>query len=95
MTEVSTYAFPFGPDDIVMVESSNIYGYARESTDLNALTGTLWVIFRSGDVWEYRDIADEVLDEFVGAESIGSAFHRLIRARQGTKLGNVFEGGAE
>lgn len=95
MSEVSTYAFPFGPDDITLVESSNIYGYAKELGGFESLTGTLWVIFRSGDVWEYLDLPEEVIAEFCMAESVGSAFHRLIRARQGTKLGNVFEGGAE
>lgn len=54
------------------VNSSNIkrIGY-RE--------GTLYIAFKSGDVYSYDEVPLEVYEQLAAAESVGQAFHKLIK----------------
>ncbi len=63
------------------VESSNIdeIGYDRE-------TSVLQVTFKNGVTWEYYDVSEYVLEEFLMAESKGSYFHHNIKQYNGTRV---------
>lgn len=63
---------------ITPVESSNIEGYAvvvnADSKDL-----TLYIKFKSGDLYLYRNVPESVLVSFVDAESKGKYFAKNIK----------------
>ena len=54
--------------------SSNI-----ESVDYSNYCQVLTVRFHSGLVYQYSDVPQELINEWVKAESIGSFFHKNIR----------------
>lgn len=54
------------------VDSSNIYSIGWEDNILE-------VEFRSGAVYEYEDVSEQVFDDFRDAESKGKFFWRNIR----------------
>lgn len=62
--------------DITMqnVSSSNLsaIGYDEE-------TKTLRIEFNSGSTYDYRGVPKRLMEELLGAESIGSFFHSHIR----------------
>lgn len=60
-------------------ESSNIHSATYVGT-------TLTVTFHSGGVYSYLNVPASVVEQFVAAESVGKAFHSLIK-----KGGYVFE----
>jgi hypothetical protein len=69
----------------VKVESSNIaeVGYDQE-------TQTLQVQFKNGGVFNYMGVPAREVVNLHGAESIGSYFHKNIRAKyKGEKVGDV------
>jgi hypothetical protein len=39
----------------------------------------LYIQFKSGDIYRYRDVPGDTAWEFVASESAGKAFNRLIR----------------
>lgn len=83
---------PFMPDQVTLVESSNIHGFVNTDPDLEQETATLYVIFKSGAVYQYTDVESGDIEKFVGSESIGSAFHAVIRRQyEGIQIGNIFE----
>jgi len=55
------------------VVSSNIVSFEYLSDN------TLRVLFKHGGTYEYDDVPREVLDEVLGAESVGAAFSQLIK----------------
>lgn len=81
---------PFMPDQVQLVDSSNIYGFVNTDPDLVKDEATLYVIFKSGAVYQYDEVTGADIEQFVGAESIGSAFHRVIRPYDGIQIGNIF-----
>jgi len=62
------------------VKSSNIaaidYDWERQ---------ILRVSFRSGGIYEYDDVGDQVYQAFLGAPSKGRFFHDFIRDQYGTR----------
>lgn len=60
------------------VESSNISALAFEEPSY------LFVRFNSGDTYRYKNVPREVFTEMLEAESVGKAFHRLIRSQPET-----------
>jgi hypothetical protein len=54
------------------VESSNIESLAYEN-------GRLYARFLQGGIYEYENVPEVIFTELLGAESVGKAFHRLIR----------------
>lgn len=54
------------------VESSNLDAVALEA-------GTMFVKFKTGSIYKYPDVSPETYEEVRTAESVGKAFHRLIR----------------
>jgi len=65
--------------DMQPVESSNIaaMGYDEEDKRLR-------VTFKSGATYDYLNVEPETHAAVIGADSVGSAFHRLIRAQPAT-----------
>jgi hypothetical protein len=65
--------------DMQPVESSNIaaMGYDEEDKRLR-------VTFKSGATYDYLNVEPETHATVIGADSVGSAFHRLIRAQPAT-----------
>ena len=55
-----------------IVNSSNIkhIGHAHD---------VLYIKFKSGDVYSYDEVPIEVYQQLVTAESVGQAFHKLIK----------------
>lgn len=95
MTEVSTYGFPFGPEDIELcLDSSNVHGYVVGERDAEK-QHNVWFIFKSGDVYEYRSVTAEHVRDLFEAESVGSFLHRVLMTYPCGKIGNIFEGGVE
>ena len=87
------HVLPFTADQVTLVESSNIYGFVNTDPDLTGNTADLYVIFKSGAVYQYTFVESGDMEKFVGSESIGSAFHALIRRKyEGIQIGNIFEG---
>ena len=72
--------------EMTKVESSNIKAIGYDSE-----TKRLRVQFASGGIYEYADVAGEVADEFMNAESAGKFFHKKIRNMYETEKikGNV------
>jgi len=68
------------------VESSNLKAIGYDSE-----TKRLRVQFSSGGIYEYTDVAGDVADEFMMAESAGKFFHKNIRNMYKTEKikGNV------
>ena len=54
------------------VESSNIKHIGHEHD-------VLYIKFKSGDVYSYDEVPPEVYEQLVTAESVGQAFHKLIK----------------
>jgi len=65
--------------DMKAVESSNIVaiGYDEEEKKLR-------VTFKSGATYDYLNVEPETHAAVIGADSVGKAFHRLIRAQPTT-----------
>ena len=55
------------------VDSSNIDAVGYDET-----TQTLEIEFRNG-VYQYEDVPEDVYEDLMGADSIGSFFHECIR----------------
>lgn len=60
-------------DEWLPVESSNLAAVRYRGTNLD-------IQFKNTTVYRYSKVPPEVLIELLNAESIGSAFHRLIRS---------------
>lgn len=60
--------------EMVPVESSNLQeiGYDPE-------TSTLYVGFLNGSRYAYKDVPEEIFEEFKGADSMGRFLHRRIK----------------
>jgi hypothetical protein len=73
MSETTKEPKPWGY--LVPVQSSNIaaVGYNEEER-------TLRIQFKSGATYEYEGVELETYDALMGADSVGSAFHRLIKS---------------
>ena len=60
--------------DWTPVKSSNIAAMKLE-------TGELFVKFLNGGIYSYADVALTKFEELVGAESVGRAFHKLVKTQ--------------
>lgn len=58
------------------VQSSNIAAIGHDPINL-----TLTVEFKSGARYLYQNVPTDLFDQMVKADSIGSAFHNLIKSR--------------
>lgn len=58
------------------VQSSNIAAIGHDP-----ITLTLTVLFKSGARYEYKSVPTLLFDQLVKADSVGSAFHKLIKSR--------------
>jgi hypothetical protein len=56
------------------VESSNL-----KAVGYNAATSTLLVEFKNTTVYEYADVPLDIFDQLIAAESVGQAFHKLVK----------------
>jgi KTSC domain len=56
------------------VSSSNI-----KKIRYNESSETLGIEFQSGVSWVYEDVPENVFEEFATSDSIGKAFHSMIR----------------
>ena len=65
--------------DMKAVESSNIAAIGYDAEDKR-----LRVTFKSGATYDYLNVEPETHDALIGADSVGSAFHRLIRSQGDT-----------
>lgn len=65
---------------MTQVKSSNI-----KAIGYNPTTRTLTIEFNSGSTYDYHDIGQEEHDALIGAESIGSHFHKHVRPKKFTK----------
>jgi hypothetical protein len=61
------------------VESSNIAAIGYDAEDKR-----LRVTFKTGATYDYLNVEPETHDALIGADSVGSAFHRLIRTHPET-----------
>lgn len=64
------------------VESSSILamGYDPEQRELH-------IQFKTGKIYIYEGVPQEVYDHMLAADSIGSYFHKFIRSAYGARLG--------
>jgi len=66
--------------DMQAVESSNIVAIGYDEEDRR-----LRVTFKNGGAtYDYLNVEPETHAAVIGADSVGSAFHRLIRAQSAT-----------
>ena len=56
------------------VDSSNI-----ESIGYDAASKILEVEFRNGSIYQYKGISQEIYNELMEADSVGSFLHRIIK----------------
>ena len=68
------------PPNHQAVESSNIKSLAFLNPDATG-TGTLEILFKSGVIWQYKNVHRELAEELQKAESVGSFFAQRIKAR--------------
>ena len=60
--------------DMKAVDSSNLVAIGYDEEDKR-----LRVTFKSGATYDYLNVEPETHAALIGADSVGSAFHRLIR----------------
>ena len=58
----------------LIANSSNIRALAHDGAR------SLVVVFHNGGIYEYGDVPADIAKEVAEAESVGRAFHRLIKA---------------
>ena len=61
--------------DMKAVQSSNIVAIGYDEEDKR-----LRVAFKNGSTYDYLNVEPETHAALIGADSVGSAFHRLIRS---------------
>ena len=66
------------------VVSGNIAEVGFEITDKEKETGSLYVKFKSGTTYRYKEVTAEVVQDFVTAESIGKFFGSEIKDKYET-----------
>lgn len=62
-----------------MIKLNNLGSSNIESINYNESEQLLFVEFHSGGVYKYSGVPREVFDAMSNAESVGKAFHSLIR----------------
>ena len=60
--------------EMIKVVSSNI-----ESIGYLESTKTLMVEFKGGSLYEYNDVEEEIFNQIINADSVGSTFNKLIK----------------
>ena len=65
--------------DMKAVDSSNLVAIGYDAEDKR-----FRVTFRSGATYDYLNVEPETHAALIGADSVGSAFHRLIRTHPET-----------
>jgi hypothetical protein len=60
------------------VESSNATSIGFEPSQRNAEVGTLEVAFKSGGIYQYKEVPQRLVNELLGAGSIGRFLHMYI-----------------
>ena len=58
------------------VLSSNIAAIGHDP-----ITLTMTVLFKSGSRYEYKSVPTVLFDQLIKADSVGSAFHKLIKSQ--------------
>ncbi len=63
------------------VESSNIAAIAYTAGDPESSAGTLFIRFRTGTEYSYKDFPNQLAEDFFQADSVGKFFHANIRSQ--------------
>jgi hypothetical protein len=58
------------------VESSNIHSLGHDPINL-----TMIVQFRNGKAYSYQNVPEDLYNQILKADSVGSAFHKLIKSQ--------------
>lgn len=72
-------------DNLIPVKSSHInaVGYSKEDKEL-------FVQFKTGVIYKYLEVGEEVFNELLNAPSIGSFFHAYIKDRfESVRVDNI------
>jgi KTSC domain len=64
-----------------MVEMREVFSSNVDRIGYDQATGTLQVEFKSGKTAVYRGVPAGVANQVVGAPSVGSALHELVRGK--------------
>lgn len=62
--------------NLTPVESSNIAAIGH-----SPITLTLTVQFKNGTTYQYECVSASLFDQLIKADSVGSAFHKLIKSQ--------------
>lgn len=75
--------------EMIKIESTNIesIGYKKEA-HLNKC-GTLRIVFQHGGIYDYKNVPNNIWEEFLKVSSKGSFFHRkILNNFHSTKVNN-------